>query len=104
MRFGRILLAVLAPLLSVSPAVKADVKPENHAPAVDSLLNLMRSAAPAVIAASESGNRHTAQLPYIPGPASRPFLKPSLTPPPFPAAEANLHRIDRQHLRFLLRC
>jgi hypothetical protein len=104
MRFGRILLAFLAPLLSVSPALKADVTPGSHAPAVDSLLNLLRSVAPAAVTAAESGSRHAAHVPCAAGPASRPFLELTLAPYWSPAAAANLHLIERQHLRLLLRC
>jgi hypothetical protein len=104
MRFGRILLAVLAPLFSVSPALKADVTPESHAPAVDSLLNLLRSVVPSAVSTADPGSHATAQAPYVAGPASRPFLEPHLTPQPSPAAEANLHLLERQHLRTLLRC
>lgn len=104
MRFGRILLAVLAPLLSVSPAVKADVTPGSHAPAVDSLLNLLRSVAPTTFTAAESGSHRAAHVPCVGGPASRAFLELTLAPRLSPAAEANLHRVERQHLRLLLRC
>jgi hypothetical protein len=105
MRFGRILLAFLAPLLSVSPALKADVTPGSHAPAVDSLLNLLRSVAPAAVTAAESGSHHGGHAFHVPGPASRPFLEVTLAAPRLSlAAEANLHRIERQHLRLLLRC
>lgn len=104
MRFGRILLAVLAPLLSVSPALKADVMAENRAPAVDSLLSLLRSAVPAAVSAAHPGIHPTAQVPQPAGPASRPFLELNLAPPASPAAQAHLHLLERQHLRFLLRC
>jgi hypothetical protein len=104
MRFGRILLAVLAPLLSVSPALKADVTPESHAPAVDSLLNLLRSVVPAAVSTAHPGSHATAQVSHVAGPPSRPFLEPSLAPQMSPAAEANLHLLERQHLRTLLRC
>jgi hypothetical protein len=108
MRFGRILLAVLAPLLSVSPALKApldiDVTPESHAPAVDSLLNLLRSVVPAAISNADAASHATAHAPHFAGFASRPFLAPNLTPHLSPAAAANLHLIERLHFRFLLRC
>jgi|SRR5580692_6460413 hypothetical protein len=104
MRFGRILLAFLAPLLSVSPALKADVTPGSHAPAVDSLLNLLRSVAPAAVTAAEAGSHHGGHAFQVAGPASRPFLELALEPHWSLAIEANLHRIERQHLRLLLRC
>jgi hypothetical protein len=104
MRFGRILLAVLAPLLRESPAHKADVTPESHAPAVDSLLNLLRLVVPAAVSNAHPGSHATAQVPHVVGPASRPFLEPSLAPQRSAAAEANLHLLERQHIRLLLRC
>ncbi len=104
MRFGRILLAVLAPLLSVSPALKADVVPESHAPAVDSLLSLLRLVVPAAVETADHVSRTSASVPYALGPSSRPFLHPILEAKPSPAAEANLHLLERQHFRLLLRC
>jgi hypothetical protein len=104
MRFGRILLAVLAPLFSVSPALKADVTPENRAPAVDSLLNLLRSVVPAAVSTAHPGSHATAQVPQVAGPASGRFLELNVTSQLSPAAEANLHLLERQHLRLLLRC
>ena len=108
MRFGRILLAVLAPLLSVSPALKGpldiDVTPESHAPAVDSLLNLLRSVVPAAVSTADAAGHAGAHTPHIAGFASRPFLAPNLAPHLSPAAAANLHLLERQHFRLLLRC
>jgi hypothetical protein len=108
MRFGRILLAVLAPLLSVSPALKApldiDVTPESHAPAVDSLLDLLRSVVPAAVANADAAGHATAHAPHFAGFASRRFLAPNLTPHLSPAIAASLHLLERQHFRLLLLC
>jgi hypothetical protein len=109
MRFGRILLALIAPLVSL-PALASEgahdrlQKSPAHPLAVDSLLNLLRSVVPSVAPASESGSHRTAPPPHAAGPASRPFLAPALAPQLSPAAEANLHLLERQHLRALLRC
>jgi hypothetical protein len=104
MRFGRILLAVLAPLLSVSPALKAEVTPESHAPAVDSLLNLLRSVVPAAVVTADAASHVTARTSPIAGFIARPFFELNLVPRPSASAAARLRLLTRQQQRLLLRC
>jgi hypothetical protein len=104
MRFGRILLAILAPLLSVSPALKADVMPESHAPAIDSLLSLLRSVSPESIADAGSGHVRSIQLSHSAPPFFRHFVLKATLEPLASAAQAQIHRLLLQQQRTLLRC
>jgi hypothetical protein len=105
MRFGRILLAVLAPLLSVSPGVKADATPENHALAVDSLLNLLRSVVPAAVSAQDAADSGAPQGSHA---ALSLFRQTAAWTTPVldwsPATRAALRLIPRLQQRTLLRC
>ena len=103
MRFGRILLAILAPLLSVSPALKADVTPESHAPAIDSLLNLLRSVAPAATAA-DTGLSHVTPEAPVGYPLCSDSLPALHSGSASPEAQAALRLLLRRQQRTLLRC
>lgn len=105
MRVGRIILALLAPLVSL-PALAAggsqdQLQPQAQTPAVDSLLRLLRSVVPVVSAAADSEDHATAHADR----ASWPVIATSQIPArPSPAVEAALHLLLRQQQRFLLRC
>ena len=98
MRVGRIILALLAPLVSV-PAVAGHVRDslQSQTPAVDSLLQLLRSVVPAV-AAAESETQAAPQADRMVWPV---FWRMEM---PAPAEDAALRLVIRQQQRSLLRC
>ena len=107
MRVGRIILALLAPLVSLpalaSGSVQDSLPPQ--APAMDSLLQLLRSVVPIVAAAADSEDHATAHAdraawPVMTGSLVRAGLSHAA---PSPAAEAKVHLLIRQQHRCLLR-
>ena len=112
MRFGRILLALLAPLVSL-PALAADGtqdhlrKPPTQTPGVDSLMDLLRSVVPAAVSAGDSASHLTARAAHsatVTPSAFRLVAAASFSVTLSPAAEAALRRLLRQQHRSLLRC
>ena len=105
MRVGRIILALLAPLVSL-PAMAAggsqdQVQPQAQTPAVDSLLRLLRSVVPVAAAATDSEDHATVHADR----AVWPVIADSLLAATFsPATEANVRLLIRQQYRSLLRC
>lgn len=102
MRVGRIILALLAPLVSV-PAVAGHVQDslQSQTPAVDSLLQFLRSVVPVVSAAAESEVQTSVHAIHVEWPDLASFDIPA----PFsPAHEATLRLVIRQQYRSLLRC
>ena len=106
MRFGRILLALLAPLVSL-PALAADGAQDHlrKAPSQtpDSLSNLLRSVAPPVVAA-DSASHGAAYAPRIAPLDSAAVTLPGISASLAPAAEASVRLLTRQQHRSLLRC
>jgi len=107
MRFGRILLALLAPLLSL-PALAADgahvQKSPAQAPAVDSLLNLLRLVVPTAAADTDAAGHGIPRVPHAAAADHAFFTAASQLSEPSPAAEAALRLSIRQQHRLLLRC
>lgn len=105
MRVGRIILALLAPLVSL-PAMAAggsqdQLPPQAQTPAVDSLLRLLRSVVPVAITATDSEDQAVAHADR----AAWPVMATSQIPATAsPAVEAALHLLLRQQHRSLLRC
>lgn len=103
MRVGRIILALLAPLVSLpalAESAQDQLPPQAQTPAVDSLLRLLRSVVPVVAAAADSENStvHADRGVW-------PVITGSLVPATLtPAAEAALRLRIRQQHRSLLRC
>lgn len=105
MRLGRILLALLAPLVSYSPALNADLAASDKPAAADSLTGLLRAAVPmATVLVVETGHSDS-------GHGHRVFtagFAPHIVLPPgavlSPAAEAAVRLLTRQQLRVQLRC
>lgn len=105
MRLGRILLALLAPLVSFTPALKADLAATNKPAASDSLASLLRAAVPmATVLAAETGDPSSSHAPrvFAPGLALHTLIEESAIWSP--ATEATLRLLTRQHLRAQLRC
>jgi hypothetical protein len=108
MRVGRIILALLAPLVSLPALAGGSVQDslQPQAPAMDSLLQLLRSVVPIVAAATDSEDHATAHVdraawPVINYLQARAGLFHAAVSP---AAEANIHLLLRQQHRSLLRC
>lgn len=102
MRLGRIILAILAPLVSLPVLPNGSARDQlPPATAADSLLNLLRSVVPVVAAAADSETHATAH--------AVPTVWPIFTCLEEPVAlasaeEADLLLLIRQQHRFLLRC
>ena len=105
MRLGRIILALLAPLVSFTPALKADLTATGNPAAADSLAGLLRAAVPmATVFAVETGHS-------ISGPSSHDAVS-NFTPHVViqaqavwsPATEASLRLLARRYNRAQLRC
>jgi hypothetical protein len=104
MRFGRIILAILAPLVSLS-ALKTDLVAAGHSARTDSLTSLLRAVAPmAAVYASDTqqvARTHTGQMaPPVFGSLAETDLAAVCSP----ATAATLHLLSRQHNRAPLRC
>jgi hypothetical protein len=104
MRFGRIILAVLAPLVSLS-ALKTDIATAGNTASADSLTSLLRAVAPmAAIHAAETqqvARTHTGQ---VASPVFGSFAETDLAAIWSPAIEATIRLLTRQQLRVQLRC
>ena len=104
-RLGRIILALLAPLVSFTPALRADLAATGNPAAADSLAGLLRASVPMARAfAIETGHS-------LSGPASHDAAS-SFTPHVViqakavwsPATEASLRLLARRYNRAQLRC
>ena len=105
MRLGRIILALLTPLVSLPALVNGGTRAQlPPAPAADSLLNLLRSVVPVTASSAATGAHAKVHRPGIAPPAFAPFAMKSLVVTWSPATEATLRLLTRQHHRFLLRC
>jgi hypothetical protein len=104
MRFGRIILAILAPLVSLS-ALKTDLAAAGNTASADSLTSLLRAVAP-MAAVYSAETQHLARSHTGRG-ASPVFRSVAETNPAaswLPAAEATLRLLTRQRNHVQLRC
>ena len=105
MRLGRIILALLAPLVSVHPAFRTDPVPEHKQPAVDSLANSVSALwTPLIHLQAARAHASTIQNGHAFAPAARVYDAGSSLFARFIAKNAQLLLISRQHQRLLLRC
>jgi hypothetical protein len=105
MRLGRIILALLTPLVSLPALANGGTRDRlPPAPAADSLLNLLRSVVPLAASSAESGAHAKVHRPGVAPPAFAPFLMANLAVARSPVSEATLRFLTRQQHRFLLRC
>ena len=105
MRLGRIILALLTPLVSLPALANGNTRHQlPPAPAADSLLNLLRSVVPLAASSAETDIRAKVHRPGAAPPVFAPFAPASLTVTWSPATEATLRLLIRQHHRSLLRC
>jgi hypothetical protein len=104
MRFGRIILAVLAPLVSLS-ALKTDLATAGNTASADSLTSLLRAVAPmAAVYAAETQHIARAHTGQVSSPVFGSFAETDLVATGSPATEATLRLLTRQQLRVQLRC
>ncbi len=104
MRFGRIILAVLAPLVSLS-ALKTDLATAGNNTTADSLTSLLRAVAPmAAVYAAETQHVARAHTGQVASPVFGTFTDAELAAVWSPATEATLRLLTRQQLRAQLRC
>jgi len=105
MRLGRILLALLAPLVSFTPALRADLGAAGTRAAADSLDGLLRAAAPmAAVYAVETGHLSLAHAPRVSPAVFMPYVLIQPQTNWSPAVEATLRLFTRQQFRAQLRC
>ena len=105
MRLGRIIIALLTPLVGW-PALAAG---GTHgqlpaAPPADSLLKLLQSVAPPAISTAETGTHAQARNPGLDPSTFVPHIAAYFVATWSPAAEATLRLLTRQQLRAQLRC
>lgn len=104
MRFGRIILAVLAPLVSLS-ALKTDLSTAGSTANADSLTSLLRAVAPmAAVYSTETQHVARAHTGQMASPVFGSFAETDLAAVQSPATEATLRLLTRQQLRVQLRC
>ena len=104
MRFGRIILAVLAPLVSLS-ALKTDLATTGNTASADSLTSLLRAVAPmAAVYSAETQHVARAHTGQVASPVFGSFAETDLAATWSPATEATLRLLTRQQLRTQLRC
>jgi hypothetical protein len=104
MRIGRIILAVLAPLVSLS-ALKTDLAAAGNTANADSLTSLLRAVAPmAAVYAAETHQVARAHTGQVASPVFGSFSETEQALSWSPATEATLRLLTRQQLRTPLRC
>ncbi len=103
MRVGRIILALLAPLVSLPALAGGSVQDSlpPQAPAMDSLLQLLRSVVPTVATVADSETHATAHADRGVWPVVTGLQVPAALSP---VAQATLRLLSRQQHRSLLRC
>ena len=105
MRLGRILLALLAPLVSFTPALRADLATSGNPAPPEALAGLLRAAVPAVAAiAVEVGHLNSPHAPRVSveGWVSSNLVRANAVKSP--ATQAAIRLLTRQHQRAPLRC
>ena len=104
MRFGRIILAVLAPLVSLS-ALKTDLAVAGNTASADSLTSLLRAVAPmAAVYSAETQHVARARTGQATSPVFGSFAETNFAAIWPPATAATLRLLTRQQLRAQLRC
>ncbi len=104
MRFGRIILAVLAPLVSL-PALKTDLAAAGNPAAADSLAGLLRAVVPmAAVSAAGTQRAAGAHPPRVASPIVEFVAMARRAAELTPATEAALRLSLRRRQRALLRC
>ncbi len=104
MRIGRIILAVLAPLVSLS-ALKTDLAATGNTATADSLTSFLRAVAPmAAVYAADTQHVAQAHTGQVASPVFGWLASRDLTAVRSPAVEATLRLLTRQQLRAQLRC
>jgi hypothetical protein len=105
MRLGRIILALLAPLVSFTPALMADLGATGKPAAADSLGARWRASVPMAAAfAAETAHSTSGPAPHVAAPGLTPYIAIQAKTVWSPAAEAALRLLTRQQLRTQLRC
>lgn len=105
MRLGRIILALLAPLVSFTPALKADLTATGNPAAADSLAGLLRAAVPmATTFAVETGHSLSGPAPHDAASGFTPHVVMQTKAVWSPATEASLRLLARRYNRAQLRC
>jgi len=105
MRLGRILLALLAPLVSLTPALRADLAASDIPAPPKSLAGLLRAAVPTSAAlAVEAGHSNASYAPPVSSAGFWSAILAQIKATRSPAAEATIRLLTRQHNRALLRC
>jgi len=105
MRLGRIIIALLTPLVGW-PALAAG---GTHgqlpaAPAADSLLKLLQSVAPPAVSTAETGAHVQVRNPGLASSTFAPYIVANFAATWSTATEATLLLLTRQQLRVQLRC
>ena len=105
MRLGRIILALLAPLVSFTPALRADLAAAGNPAAADSLAGLLRASAPLATAfAVETGHLNQGPVLHDAAASFTPHVVIQATTVWSPATEASLRLLARRYNRAQLRC
>ena len=105
MRLGRIILALLAPLVSFTPALKADLAATGNPAAADSLAGLLRASVPMTAAfAIETGYSTSGPAPHAAVSSFTPHVVIQAKAVWSPATEASLRLLARSYYRVQLRC
>jgi len=105
MRLGRILLALLAPLVSFTPALRADIATGGKLAAADSLAGLLRATVPiSASLAIETGHVNSGHATGVSAASFTSYALIQAKATWSPAAEAALRLLTRQSHRAQLRC
>ena len=104
MRLGRVLLALLAPLVSL-PSLKTDLAAAGAAASADSLKGLLRAVVPlASVSAAESHPAVGSHAPRALSPVFEFLTVARCAAGSTPATDARLRLLARKRQRVLLRC
>ncbi|MDP8989085.1 MAG: hypothetical protein M3N41_03265 [Acidobacteriota bacterium] len=104
-RLGRIILALLAPLVSFTPALKADLAATGNPAAADSLASLLRASVPMAAAfAVETGHSNSSSAPHAAASSFTPHVVIQAQAVWAAATEASLRLLARRYNRAQLRC
>jgi hypothetical protein len=104
-RLGRIILALLAPLVSFTPALKADLAATGNPAAADSLAGLLRASVPTATAfAVETGHAISGTARHDATSSFSPHIVIQAQAVWSPATEASLRLLARRYNRAQLRC
>jgi hypothetical protein len=103
-RLGRIILALLAPLVSFTPALNADPSSTGNLATADSLANLLRASVPMTAFAVETGHLNQGPAPHVVLAGFTPHVVIQAAAVWSPATEASLRLLARRYNRAQLRC